>query len=173
MTSIYFSFHLKYFNTLMLTNPSNKLSLSWNYFNYSLYMYLFLGFLSKSTWWYIILPSLSDAYWPSSCLCKGPMGCSSWYNALLCLTENPQWYRRMRRIYFLNFLLLGCHPLGGIYFPLSVWGKLGFWPFKMWLLGKNPADAASYWVIISGVHDLGVGNVMWYFVGIWRGIPGG
>ena len=43
---------------------------------------------------------------------------------------------------------------------------------RNWLEGFQ-GDAAGYWFIISGVHNLGVGNDVWYIVGGWRGIPGG
>ena len=50
---------------------------------------------------------------------------------------------------------------------------LGFGHFRRdWLEGLQ-VDAAGYWFIISGLHDMGFGNAMWSFVGVWRGIPGG
>ena len=113
--------------------------------------------------------SLSNICLPYSYPRKGPPDQSSWSNAILCLTENWRWYRRAHRLYLLNYFLLGCHPLGERDVLWSIWSKLGFWPFHMWLLGR----IAGYWVIINGVHGLGVGNAMWYVVGGWIGIPGG
>ena len=51
--------------------------------------------------------------------------------------------------------------------------NLGFAHFRCdWLEGFQ-GDAARYWFIISGVHDLGADNAIWSVVGGWRGIPGG
>ena len=62
-------------------------------------------------------PSLYDVFQPSYCILKGPLGRSSWSNTMLCLTENFWWFRRMHRIYFLNYFLLVFHLLGGRYVP--------------------------------------------------------
>ena len=136
MTCIYFSFHISSFNPIMLTNTSNKLSSSWNCCNSSPYMNLFWGSFSNSSWWYVISPLLSYACRPSSYIREGYLGCSIWSDALLCLTEKFQWYRRTHRIYLPNYFSLVCHPLGGRYFPWSVLVKLGSWPFQTWLLGR-------------------------------------
>ena len=138
MTRIFYYSHLSYFNPFMLKNPSNKLSSSWYCRNSSPYMHLLLGSLSKSYWSSVMPPLLYYACQPSSCICKGPMGGSRWSDALLCLTENCRWSRRTHRIYLPNYFLLGCYPPRGRDVPWSVWGKLGFWPFQTWLLGRIP-----------------------------------
>ena len=50
---------------------------------------------------------------------------------------------------------------------------LGFGHFRCdWLEGFQ-GDAAGYWEIISGIHDLVIGNAMRFIAVGWRGIPGG
>ena len=49
MTHIFFPFNLSSFNPVMLKNPSNKFSSSWNCCNSYLYMHLRLGSFSKSS----------------------------------------------------------------------------------------------------------------------------
>ena len=50
--------------------------------------------------------------------------------------------------------------------------NLGFGHFRRDWLKLLQGHAAGHWVIIRGVHDLGVGNEMWSVVGGWREIPG-
>ena len=138
MIRIFFSFYLSSYNPLMLTNPSNKLYLSCNCCNYSPYMHLFLGSLSKSYWWSVVSHSLSGTWITSSCIYKGPPVGSIWSDALLCLTENCRWSRRTHRLYFPNYFLVGCHPQVGRYYPWYVWVRLGFCPSQKWLLGRIP-----------------------------------
>ena len=57
------------------------------------------------------------------------------------------------------------HDLSGLH--------LGFGHFRNDCLEVFQGDAAGYWVIISGVHNLVVGNAMLSVVEVWRVIPVG
>ena len=136
MFSLLFFFNSFYLNSLMLKNPSNKLSSSWNCCNFSPYMNLFWDSLSNSYWWSVMSPSLYDACLPSYFLFKVRLGRSRWSDALVWLTVNFRWSWRKLRIYISNCFPLEYHPLGGIDSPWSVWDKLLFWSFQTWPLRR-------------------------------------
>ena len=138
MTPISFSFHLSYFNPLMLTNMSNKLFSSYNCCNFSPCMYLFLWSLQKSSWWYVMYPYFSEYMFT---LLLFPLGTPMLFQMVRCsflpygkfpVVSEDHW------IYSPKCFLLVCHPLGGRNIPWSFWGRLWFWTFYTWMLGNIP-----------------------------------
>ena len=173
MTHIFFPFNLSSFNPVMLKNPSNKFSSSWNCFNSYLYMHLRLGSFSKSSWWYVMSQSLYFSWNPPSCLCKGPR----------VVPAGPMLFCALQKI---------SGGIGGgtrfIYLIISHWAAirwegymfhdlsevdLGFEHLRCDCLEIFQGDAAGYWLIIRGIRNQVIGNTMWSVVGWGRGIPGG
>ena len=172
---VYFSFRISFFNPLMLTNLSNKLSSSWNFCSSSPYMHKFWESFSNLYWWSVMTPSLSDA-WRR----KKPSSVFARY-----LRVVPD----VLMLFFALWLLAG--GLGGLtwfIFPIIYCWDAIYWEgemfhylfgvkycfghFKFDCLEGFQGDTAGYWDIISGAHILWVCNAMWYVAVGW-GIPGG
>ena len=116
-------------------------------------------------------PSFYDAFRISFYLCKGTFGslqlvqCSLVpYGKFLVVSKDaPGLFSE------LFFCWASIRWEGEMFHDLSE-VNLGFGHFRREYLEVFQGDTAGYWVIISGFHDLVVGNAMWYVVRGLRGI---
>ena len=105
-------------------------------------------------------PSLSDAFRPSSCIFKVPPCHFIWYDAFFVSQKIAGGLRG--RTGFISQIISRWAAIlwkGKIFHDLSEL-NFGFGHFRRDFLEVFQVDAAGYWVNISGVHDLVVGNAM-------------